>query len=588
MKLFPHLQANMETLDRLGHKIVAWMAAKKPDEQRIKDSVFVNRHGLLDWRLASGAGMFEQVPPQAFYRAWDGGDKPHTSATILVGCNLGYGLNHLLTNTPDSHKIILVEPHPELLLACLGQTDYRPFVEAKKLHLALPEDDYLWELIKNLDLQYVYGVINLRADLPSQQIGPEYAALLERIRGRVENFAVEMNTLRSRQDVMVGNELQNFQRALADGSLAGLAGTAAGVGAVILGAGPSLPRFAPELRRDRGYALYATALQTMPTVQALDLVPDFCLAIDYDPSMLRIFDRLDLDKAANVPLIYSTKVQPDLVRRYPGPTIPLWTIGGMATFALKDRELVLDAGGNVSLTLIRFLRWCGVSRLVLAGQDFAWQGEQTHAAGHHAAGRKLRFNPNIHQKIKNLHGETIITSAQFMAAKRELELDIRKSPFPIFNIYGGGAVIEGAEVADLEGLRRRGLLTSAPGSLERFLAGLRLCRERRRGFDFEPRSHRWSSSLRNAEKRLTKLFRNLGKNQGEIHGLFEQALLFIKQDPLYLPYLFNEVINLSGLAKTRQTYEPKDLSEFRKIEKEVLRKVREIDRCLGPGSRQAA
>ncbi len=582
MKLFPHLRPNMETLDRLGHKIVAWMAAKKPDEQRIKDGVFVNAHGLLDWRLPSGQGMFEKVPPAAFYRAWNGGDKPHSSATILVGCNLGYGLNHLLTQTPDSHKIILVEPQPELLLACLGQTDYRPFLEAKKLHLAVPEDDYLWEIIKNLDLQYVYGVINLRLDLPSQQMGPEYAALMERVRGRVENFAVEMNTLRSRQDVMVGNELQNFQRALKDGSLAGLAGSAAGVGAVILGAGPSLPRFAPELARDRGYAVYATALQTMPTAQSLGLTPDFCLAIDYDPSMLKVFERLDLDKAATVPLIYSTKVQPELVRRYPGPTIPLWTVGGMATFALKDRELVLDAGGNVSLTLIRFLRWCGVCRIVLAGQDFAWAGDQTHAAGHHSAGRKFRFNPRMHQKIKNMDGETIVTYTQFMAAKRELEQDIRKSPFPIFNLYGGGAVIQGAEAVDMAALRERGLLTSAPGSAERFLAALKLCRERSRGFDFEPRSHRWSSSLRNAEKRLTRLFRNLDKNQGEIHGLFEQALLFIKQDPLYLPYLFNEIINLAGLAKARQFYEAKDLSEFRRIEKEVLRKVREIDRCLKP------
>lgn len=38
-----------------------------------------------------------------------------------------------------------------------------------------------------------------------------------------------------------------------------------------------------------------------------------------------------------------------------------------------------------------------------------------------------------------------------------------------------------------------------------------------------------------------------------------------------------------------QTYEPKDLSEFRKIEKELLRTAREIDLLLGDsGHRQAA
>ncbi|MES9997545.1 6-hydroxymethylpterin diphosphokinase MptE-like protein [Desulfovibrio aminophilus] len=588
MKMFPFLRENMETLDQQGQMIVAWLAAKKPNEQRIKDGLFVNRHGLIDWRLPSGLGMFEQVPPQAFYSDWNGGSKPDTSATILVGCNVGYGLNRLLTNTPDSHKIVVVEPNPELLLSCLGQTDFRPFLEHRKLHFALPEDDYLGEVIKNLDLQYIYGVINLRADLPSQQMGPEYASLLARIKGRVENFCVEMNTLRSRQDVMVGNELKNFHRALSDGSLAGLEGSARGVTAVILGAGPSLLRFAPEFVRDPGYALYATALQTMPTLQAQGVTPHFCLAIDYDPGMLKIFDRLDLERAATVPLIYSTKVQPELVRRYPGPTIPLWTIGGVATFAMKDRELVLDAGGNVSLTLTRFLHWCGVSRLLLAGQDFAWSGEQTHADGHHAAGRKVVFNPRAHLRIKNLHGEEIITSPQYMAAKRELEMDLRKTNLPVFGLYGGGAPIEGVEMLDMAQVRERGLLTSIPGSVESFRGKLLASRERRHSFDFEPRSPRWSSSMRHAEKQLTKLFRNLGGNQKEIHGLFEQALLFIKQDPLYVPYLFNEIINLSGLAKARHSYEPKDLAEFRRIEKDVLRKVREVDRCLLPAGSRAA
>lgn len=587
MKLFPYLQDNIATLDKLGHLIVAWMAAKKPDMERIKNGLFVNSHGLIDWRLPSGEGLFEHIPPQAFYREWTAGPKPDTSATIVVGSNIGYGLNHLLVNTPDSHKIIVVEPQPEVLLACLGQTDYRPHLERRKLHFAVPTEDYLAEVLRGLDLQYIYGLINLRADVPSQQVSHEYARLMQSLRARIERFSVEMNTLRYRQDVMVGNELKNFRRALADGSLTGLAGSAAGLGAVILGAGPSLAQFAPALAADPGYALYATALQTLPALQPFGLKPHLCMAIDYDPSMLRVFQRLDPEQARDVPLIYSTKVQPEVIRRYPGPTMPLWTMGGMATFALNGRELVLDAGGNVSLALARFLRWCGVSHLVLAGQDFAWLEGVSHANGHHAA-HTQGFDPKLHQMIKNLQGREIMTTVQYLAAKRELEEDIRKSSFPISYLYGGGAAIEGAEPLDLDQARTKGVLASAPGSLERFLGRLSAARCACKGFDFEPRSPKWSVSLRNAEKRLAKLFRNLEQNQGEIHTLFEQALLFIRQDPLYVPYLFNEIINLSGLAKARKSYETRDLSEFKRIEKDVLRKVREIDRCLGPESRHAA
>jgi len=41
------------------------------------------------------------------------------SASIIVGTNLGYGLNHLLVNTPDTHKVLVIEPNPVLVLACL-------------------------------------------------------------------------------------------------------------------------------------------------------------------------------------------------------------------------------------------------------------------------------------------------------------------------------------------------------------------------------------------------------------------------------------------------------------------------------------
>ena len=89
----------------------------------------INHRGLVDWRLPSGNGMFEAIAPQVSYRDWIPADRTDTSATIIVGCNLGYGLNHVLSNTPDSHKVLVLEPRAEMILACLGHTDYRPFFE---------------------------------------------------------------------------------------------------------------------------------------------------------------------------------------------------------------------------------------------------------------------------------------------------------------------------------------------------------------------------------------------------------------------------------------------------------------------------
>ncbi|MDR3640607.1 MAG: DUF115 domain-containing protein [Humidesulfovibrio sp.] len=588
MTMYPYLKDNITALEKANPPLYRWLSSISFDEQSLKTNVFVNKWGLIDWRMESGLGLFESMPPGLLYNDWADLEKADLSATIIVGTNVGYGLNHLLINTPDSHKVLVLEPNPALLLACLGQTDYRPFFENKKLHFVTPDEDQLLEYIKNLDLQYVYGKIYLRTDVPCRQLGPEYARWMKIVNNRLENFSVEMITLRCRQDVMVGNELKNYRRTQHDGSLKCMQDGGRGVGAVILGAGPSLATFAPELAKNPGYSLYATALQTLPALQPYGLKPHFCLALDYDGSMLSVYDRLDMEWAKDIPLIYSTKVNPELVNRYPGPTLPMWTMGGMATFVLQDREFVLDAGGNVSLTLVRLLRWMGVSSLLLVGQDFAWKGGSTHAAGHHASGHDVGFDPNMHQRLKNLWGEDIISSVQYMTSKRDLENDLKKVPFRISNLYGGGVVIEGAPAVTLEEARAGGFLSSAPGSRERFQHFMTQARTHGQPFRFEPRSHIWTSSIRGMERRMQKLFRQCGKSQQEIHTLLEQALFFVRQDPLYLPYLFNETIDLAGLAKTRRTYKPADLSEFKRIGKSILSKVREVDRCVAPEDKSAA
>jgi hypothetical protein len=584
----PHLEQNLATLRRLKQPVADWLAAQHVDLEDVARRITRNQGGLIDWLLPDGRMLFASLPPQALYRDWIPDEKPATSATMVVGANLGYGVNHLVNNTPVSHKVLVIEPDPAMLTACLGQTDYTPVLENRKLMFLPPDQDYLAAVVQHLDLQFVYGKVYLRGDVPMRQAGPEYASWTAACRARLENFSVELITLRHRQEIMVGNELKNFRTAMATGSLAPLQGSAEGVSAVILGAGPSLAKHAPLLAENRGHALYATSLQTVPALQEHGLKPDLCMAIDFNDHLLKLYKKLDMDWVKDIPFIYSTKVDPRVVELYPGPTIPLWTLGGMATYVLQQKELVLDAGGNVSLTLNRFLRWCGVSRITLVGQDFAWTGSRTHASGHHNANLSFPFNPRLHQKLKNRDGEEIITSHQYIASMRELEDDLRKSPFTTLNLYGGGIDIKGTRPVDFHEAVMEGSFASAPGSVGRYLDALLSCRGRSRVFRFEPMSPHWTANLNRAERKLAKLFKKLSANQAEIHRIMEHVSLFIKQDPLYLPYLFNETLDLSGLTRAKYRYEPGDLGAYRRIVKSVLRKVREVDRCLaGPVSLDA-
>ena len=291
------------------------------------DGIISNPRGHLDWSLPSGKGLFENLSPGDAYRQWRIPDPAETGVTLVVGCNLGYGLNYLLPKLPCSHQVLVLEPRADMLLACLGHTDYRAFLRTGRLLFVPPIGEYLKQTISRLILPCLFGKIILRTDLPSLQLSGEYASWTERCREALEDLRVGIYAIRVHQDEMIRNELLNYQRARAEGSLRGLRGKMQGCAAVLLGAGPSLEEFAPALAEEPGHALYAASLQVLPALQKWGLKPHFCMAIDSTKSLLKTYDRLERNWAKEIPLIYSTAVQPALITRYPGPTVPLWTQG---------------------------------------------------------------------------------------------------------------------------------------------------------------------------------------------------------------------------------------------------------------------
>lgn len=581
MELYQFLEKNLEALRHQGSPVAAWLQSQDSDLNALENQLVVNRFGFVDLPMESGQSLFDAVPPEAFYKRWVPGDKPEHSASVIVGCNMGYGLNHVLTSHPPLHKVLVLEPRPEMLAACLAMTDYTPFIKQGRLSFVPPDHALLHRALAGFDLQFLFGSVQMRSDIPSRQLGPDYARWAETAQKTMENIGMELATLRRSQDVMVGNEIGNFRRAFQNGSINGLENTAKGVTGVILGAGPSLKEFGPALAAEPGDAFFTTALQTLPAVHAQGITPHLCMAIDYSPGINNVFKRLDMEWAEQVPLVYSTKVRPDVVERYPGPTIPMWTLGGLATFIIKEREHVMDAGGNVSVALMRFLEWCGVSRIVLAGQDFAWKGLHSHVEGHHAQPARREFDPRRHLRLTNMHGEEVISAMPYVTAQRDMQADAQRMDIPVYNLYGGGLEIKGAEVVTLDDVRERGLLAADDGAAERYAKALASARLPRTIPVFQPRHAAWASSLKSAQKRMHKLFKRPANKQGEIRGMLEHVLMFLRQDPLYTPYLYNEFMDIAGLAKLGGTRGMKDYLRIKKILARVLDKVKEIDTALG-------
>ncbi len=574
MERLPHLTGNLEGMAGLMTATLEWIRSQNVEPAAVAERI-VNHDGRLDWRMDDGSTLFTAASPPMFYKEWNITQEADAKGmTVLLGVNLGYGLNEVLKAAPPAHKVVVIEPNAQLLLACLGQTDYRPFMQAGRLVILPPIENVIYEALRRVDVHFVFGRIVFRGDMPSKQIGPEYDRWGRIVRNMLENFSVEFATLRKRQDTMVGNELANFKRAFADGSLGRLRNAGKGVSAVILGAGPSLEQFAPRLAESPGHACYATALQTMPALQKYGLKPHFCMAIDYSRGMRKVYRKLDPEFARDVPLVYSTKLDPEVVAQYPGPTIPFWTRGGLGTFALSDREPVFNAGTNVSVTLYRILTWMGVDRILLAGMDFAWKGERSHAGGHHN---------NIKGKVTltNADGETLHSTLSYTTALRDLIADVSKSAIPTGCLYGGGAVIEGAERLDYSEAFMEGYLASAPGSIETFAAALDHAHAPQQTPEFPSRAQKWNVTLRQKLKEFEKLAKKPARNATQSFEALNALHAFLRSDPVFLPYLYNEFMDVAGLTLETRPFGPQEFSRVRQIVKRVREKVKRMEDDMG-------
>jgi hypothetical protein len=545
------LADNLAALRAHAAPAAAWLDAHGAHARALASRLFVNRQGLPDWRLAGGSGLLETAPPlETLYADWRPGPEAHLDAGLAVGVGLGHGIARLLAASPPGYRLLALEPDPLALAACLSLADYRPQIEAGRLIFVPPEREALENEIARLDAPMAHGEIRLFADPLGPLLSPDLEQWFATTRGLLDNFAVDLGALREFQDAMTGNELDNYARARGHGSLRAMAGSARGATALVLGAGPSLETTGPVLAGHMAQAITVAALQTMPVVERLGIAPDFCLALDFRKDMLALYHGVkDQAFLERTPLVYSTKCHPEVVRRYPGPKLPLWTADRLAGSLMDGSEPALDAGNNVGVAMVRLLLHCGAERIVLAGQDFAWGGERSHAPGHHAHGRVRTFDPAKHIALQNRDGMTVYSNRAFLTSKRDLEKDVRRSDAAFHNVYGGAARIEGCPEISADECLSRGLLHGDPEAKKRFLAALAEAGRLTPDTLADPGFPGWSAPPRAAAECLKHLARTAQTPDNDAPRLLAEIAAHLRRPSPFAPLVFNQAVDLDALAR---------------------------------------
>jgi len=382
---------------------------------------------------------------------------------ILFGFGLGY-LAEALRRRDGNRAILIVERHEALLAAAFAARDLADLLAHENLAFMLGgESDGILSL-----LQLFSGAPRI---LANRTLRNRDALWYDEIENRVATWIakddVNAATLRRFGKRWVRNLARNMDALRDIPGVAGFAGCARGLPALVVAAGPSLDTVLPYLPRLAERCIIVAVDTALRAVLSAGVDPDFVLVVDPQFWNARHLDRCPAPRSC---LITESAVFSPVLRHDFGSRFLCSTLFPLGRF-IEDRldpKGSLGAGGSVATSAWDFTRLLGAGPVWIAGLDLSFPGLKTHFKGAVFEERALsegdRLNPAETRSFRALRdgrpypapaadGSTVLTdrrlslyAAWFAHRFRQLGTAAPRS------LSGQGLALDGFAVAPLEEL----------------------------------------------------------------------------------------------------------------------------------------
>ena len=252
---------------------------------------------------------------------------------------------------------------------------------------------------------------------------------------------------------LLGNLLRNIKRWPGSFLACGLKGKFHGVPAIICGAGPSLQNSYPLLKDLEDRALIIAGGSTIAALSNHGIYPHLGLALDPNAEE---FTRLKIASAYEMPLIYATRLQPDVFNTANGERGYLISDTGGPCERYFEKEMGIEGDPigpelgpeafSVTTLAIALAVEMGCNPILLDGIDLAYTGMQRYAAGVLPSSqvqvsemRKQTKAPERLLKRKDIHGHYVHTLVKWVMESECIASFAKAHPQTRFiNVAHGG------------------------------------------------------------------------------------------------------------------------------------------------------
>lgn len=295
---------------------------------------------------------------------------------VVLGFGLGYAAEAAALAAPE-RLVIVAEKNPRVLALALGTRDLTAFLGRDRLVFVVGGDPS--GVLAALDSQK--GKPAILSNRTLRELDPAWYDEAENaVRAWKSKDEINAATLKKFGSRWLRNLARNLELIRDVPGVAGLAGCAAGLPALLVAAGPTLDEILPLLPDIARRCVVVAVDTSLRAVLAAGVEPDFVVVVDPQYWNARHLDRCATARAA---LIAESAVYPSVLESTFSRVFlcsSLFPLGRYVEDAV-DPKGALGAGGSVATTAWDFVRLLGASPIWAAGLDLSFPDLKTHFKG---------------------------------------------------------------------------------------------------------------------------------------------------------------------------------------------------------------
>lgn len=396
---------------------------------------------------------------------------------LLLGFGLGIYIERLLQIIPAKGILAVVEPDALIFFSAFYRRDLSKILRDPRVHFYIGQKsdkavesigrELQWSRFLSLPYQIlIHPYIH--------RIRPEFIVEFCQLwRDALQRELMFRHARAEHSATVVSNTVKNLKSIMYSPGVSNLYGQFPNIPAVLVSAGPSAEKSLPFLREHAKRFMITCVNTAYPLLRSNGIDPQFVFTMDHqERNLLSFQENAPSEKTF---LIADPRVNPQIVQHFdPQVFLASWrtTLEQIGEPAPLEKIPVPEKSGNsiyhwlqsiigykgdvfgagsVAVAGFHILARMGCQPIILVGQDLAFMGEKTYAAGTIFDNQNLTRDSDTAHWVTSNEGEWIGTSETLYLYRQMLEHEIQRFGIPVFNT-GAGAVIKGTITSRLENI----------------------------------------------------------------------------------------------------------------------------------------